>query len=185
MEITLTSHKSILKLEFLLPYLKTAVKYMNLERGSLNYPIALDSFVLNTSDAIPELRIGVDHQINLELNYDASEDEEYKPMLHFCKGRDLTKSSIMSIIWSDIFNVNDLGSDREPKISLPPDGCLYLKSDDYKTCTIDLKTESPTLERFISYSAILSLNMEIDDEQKERLYFILDPLLKVSSNQGG
>lgn len=187
MTIKIASEKSILELEVLISYLKNAVKFMDLEQGSLAYPIALDKFVINNKDAIPEVSIGIDKYISLNLEFNSAEEEAYKPMLHYCKGTDLTKASTLPINWFDIFKFDDSGSGIEAKISIAPDQVIYVKSDDtYTNCTIDLKAEAPYFTRYISYSVILSLEIEIGgDEGKERLYFIFDPLMKVSSNQGG
>ncbi|WP_026752996.1 hypothetical protein [Sediminibacter sp. Hel_I_10] len=185
MKIKIATNMSSLYLEVLGIYLDKAVKHMDLGEGTLSYPIALDKFVVNTADAIPEIIIGTDKYITLTLECSNNEEKNYEPILHYCKGSDLTKASEQLINWSDIFKLANKGSEPDDKITISPDGFLYLKSDETnKNCTIELKSEAPWFERYIGYSAILSLSMEIaEDGRKKRLYFILDPLMKVSSNQ--
>ncbi|MDO6472784.1 hypothetical protein [Maribacter sp. 1_MG-2023] len=186
MKIKIGTEKSSLYLNVLGSYLEKAVKYMDLGEGTLSYPIALDKFVVNTNDAIPEVIIGVDKNIDMILEYSKDEKKDYSPRLHYCKGSDLTKDSESSIGWGEIFELNDRSSRPDAQITISPDGFLYIKSDNtYEKCTIELKSEAPIFERYISYGAVLSLEMEITKEgKKKRLYFILDPLMKVSSNQG-
>ncbi|ALM08816.1 hypothetical protein SB49_14190 [Sediminicola sp. YIK13] len=186
MKIKIGTDKSSLYLDILLAYLVRAIKHMDLGEGTLLYPIPLDKFVVNNADDIPEITIGIDKHIEMTLESSKNEEKHYSPKLHYCKGSDLTKASEQSINWSNIFHISDMGSGPDAKITISPDGFLYVKSDDTnKNCTIDLRSEAPPLERYIGYSAVLSLNMETTkDGHKKRLYFILDPLMKVSSNQG-
>lgn len=186
MKIKIATGEKSLYLNVLGSYLEKAVKHMDLGEGTLSYPISLDKFVVNTTDAIPEIIIGTDKIVELSVERTNKEEINYTPKLHYCKGSDLTKASEHSINWSEIFKLGDNRSGSDAKITISPDGFLYVSSDDtYKKCSIELQSEAPTMERYISYSVVLSLDMEITkDGSKKRLYFILDPFMKVSSNQG-
>jgi hypothetical protein len=165
--------------ELLLTHLEEAVLRTNI---STHTPIALDRFLIRNSafptHVIPTVPPG--NVLKLFLYFDPNdpndtkEKEKYDPKLLYCTGKNLTKSTIQTY-WNDYFitkETNRLDTD------------LRIYPNDENKCSIEVKPAIEHLqELYISYSATISLKMNTGEGVK-KLDFIMDPLVKVSSNQG-
>lgn len=165
--------------EILLDALQEAVLHMNLPK-----PIVLDRFLIRNSafpsHVIPEALEGV--TLKLKLIFNEYEKEKYAPNLEYCTGTNLTKH-MNEINWGKYF---DFEGGEEPlernKIK------IYPKRTSDNECSITVRKNMNNIPPiiYIAYGAKISLKIKEDLEKEDvELPFIMDPLVKVSSNQGG
>ncbi len=174
-------NEQIATYEFLFTSLQEAVLNMNLED-----PIKLDRFLIRNSafptHVIPEARGG--DTLKLKLIFEDYEKEKYAPILKYCTGTNLTKST-NKINWNNYFDFEGVPEPLEnDEIKVYPKKVGELKYESCITVRQDMNN-SPSII-YIAYGAVISLKMEKNEAgEKQEFYFRMDPLVKVSSNQGG
>lgn len=163
--------------DFLLSALEEAVMEMKLAK-----PIALDRFLIRNSafptHVIPEVSDG--DTLKLKFSFNEDETSKYNPKLIKCTGINMTKS-IEDVEWNKYFSM--IGG-PEP---LPGDS-LTVYPNENNECAVKVNSSlDPSLPTiYIAYGASLSLKMkESRGEEGKSITFRMDPLVKVSSNQGG
>lgn len=174
-------NEQIATYEFLFTSLQEAIINMK-----LNDPIQLDQFLIrNTAfptHVIPEARGG--DTLKLKLIFDDYEKEEYAPELKYCVGTNLTKSTNI-INWVNYFDFEDIPEPLENnEIKIFPKKVGELKYECFVTVRQNMDNSPPVI--YIAYGAIISLKMKANEEGEEKEFYLkMDPLVKVSSNQGG
>jgi len=174
-----------------LDYLKEAIQHMDLGEGTSRFPIPFDSFINTTNlDSIPWVGPFNGGSLSMTLHDDTGViSPGYNAQLHYCYGRSLDKdgNSPNKSDWLRYFNFsNQQQIDGEVVVSI--DGSLWVMADpNLNSCSIPwvpVDPSPPTEEMYIKYSAVLSLDL-IDKPTTgttRKYYFVIDPLVKISSN---
>ena len=164
--------------EILFMPLKEAVLNMNLAK-----PISLDRFLIRNSafptHVIPHATDG--DILKLKLIFNEYEKDTYEPKLEYCSGVNFTKM-LNEINWGSYFDLEGVTEPPSDEIRIFP------KSESENECSVKIQPNlDPNLPLiYISYGAEISLKMvEKVGEGAKKILFRIDPLVKVSSNQGG
>ena len=159
--------------------LENAVNTCYLGLGTPYQPIDVDNFVDLNGNQFPD--IPENAKITLKLQPQEN-DYQYRlndPVLVCCKVKNVgrafnDKDDIPKNYWEKIFDCN------HKQIYSAPDGTLYIAPNKDNACIISTKKDIP--DSFVSYSIIFSLIIKHKDGYKRRYYFILDPVVRISSN---
>lgn len=176
-----------IKYEILLGKLLDAISHCYLGLGTPYDPFVIDNFVNIGGNSFSEITEQTKISISLKTTHDEKLDKIEDSKLVCCKVKNVGK----------IFNRNiDLPNYKWNKIFKydkkfmygTPDGVLYV-SPDNGVCVVsnNLDSKKDTGKAYyddISYSILISLKVKNGDEKGKWYYFILDPLVKISSNGG-
>ena len=144
-------------------------------KGSLNDPFPLDNFVKNDLKGLREVNFG--EHIIIELDSGPLNDGD--PKFCYCKIENITKGSknlVTKKDWSQYYHF-EKDSDKE---SVAPNGSLFIKPTNNEINIVTAKPETSGLMNllfiYFSYTLVISFIYK-----KEKYYFTLDPLVKISS----
>lgn len=166
--------------QILLNELHDALEDCYMDLGTPYNPIGIDNFVTIGENAFSALDKKTKVSISLETdkNDDLSRIKDHK--LVCCKvtnvGKKFVKEDgLLSEHWKKIFKPNK-------HMYAAPDGTLYISPNKNGKCVGVTKKNCE--EANVSYSILISLKVKLKGEKPRRFYLLLDPLVKVSSNQG-
>ncbi len=178
MEITLNEKKGKSKISFSVQFrrLGEAIATCNLGIGNVFAPIVIDGFVTINDYDLDTFYGG--ETIRMEFD---SKTVPRDFQVVCCKINNVGKeynSGSLSVLnpWDNIFVKN------EQTLYLP-DGSLCIMPEK-NVCEITVMEGVPSYPdkfNYISYSIIFSLNY-LENDELRKYYFIIDPLLKISSN---
>ncbi|EIJ37081.1 hypothetical protein JoomaDRAFT_0014 [Galbibacter orientalis DSM 19592] len=146
--------------------------------GTSYKPIEIDDFIY-IRNTFPEIKENT--TIELSLKKEARENHlEIKLICVKVVNIGITfnqRKGINNDNWNKIFDCD------QNNVLFSPDGILYVKPDPSEICR--LKTKSPE-NSFLSYSILFSAEIKDPNhnELKKEYFFIIDPLIKVSSGVG-
>ncbi|MDO5978361.1 hypothetical protein [Flavivirga spongiicola] len=160
--------------------LDAAVKACYLGLGTPYQPIPVDNFVDLDGNLFPG--IPAKSKITIKLHSENSNDYLYKlsdPKLVCCKvknvGRKFNDKNLVAInYWKKVFKC------KSKNIFRAPEGTLFISPNREGKCIISTRKKVPNT--FVEYSIMFSLIIEHKDGFKRRYYFILDPVVRISSN---
>ncbi|MEZ4811862.1 MAG: hypothetical protein R2819_16010 [Allomuricauda sp.] len=143
--------------------------------GTPYEPIRIDNFVDLRGFEFPVIQGSTLITISLE----SETKPKKKPQLLCCRvinvGRDFNeKGDFPENHWEAIFKGN------ESNIFGAPDGTLFISTNKKNKCKISTLKKVPDV--FVAYSIIFSLDIKLRKGYKRRYYFILDPVVRISSN---
>uniref|UniRef100_UPI00404A24AA hypothetical protein n=1 Tax=Gelidibacter sp. TaxID=2018083 RepID=UPI00404A24AA len=161
--------------------LENAIENCYTQLGTPYDPIMIDNFVTVGENAFSTIDKETKVSVSLELG--SHEDNSSKIIDHklvCCKAKIVDKKFINSgsiadnKYWEKIFKPNELSYSA-------PDGTLYISPNDEGKCVVS--TVKSDEDRNLSYSILISLKVELGKEDLlgRVFYFILDPLVKISS----
>ena len=158
--------------------LTEAVNHFDLGLGTLSNPINADAFVNINTPEIATFYNG--EEISIEVNTGGGSSVD--PILINCGIRDLTKETDLGAILtnkvlSEVFDIED------EKVQLLSNGSISITPEDNGSqCVIGIKDQAFP-DTYVAYSITFSLLLKNEDGTQSRYYFIVDPLLKISSNR--
>lgn len=160
--------------------LEEAITECYLGLGTPYKPIPIDNFVDLSGNQFPEIPANAKITIKLQSEESDSQFKVNDPQLLCCKavnvGRAFNNSNdIPKDFWKKVFKC------RSKYIYGAPDGTLYISANKNNNCSISTKKKMPNT--FVAYSIIFSICIDHKDGYKRRYYFILDPVLKISSTR--
>lgn len=165
----------------LLPALQEAMTDCYLGIGTPYEPIAIDNFVTIGDYVFPVLE--PNSHITISLVSERGDDNGIlkDASLECCMvknvGKDFTdKDCKLQGYWKKIFSYD------KKLVQNTPDGTLYIAPDRKKKCRIS--TKDVELDDNVSYSILFSMVMKVNKKRQRRFYFVLDPLVKISSGGG-
>ncbi len=82
--------------------------------------------------------------------------------------------------WSEFFKLKRKSGKRLRTIYPAPDGTLYVGPKKNGKCCINTCKKVP--DAILAYSMIFSATVQFDNDNQRSYYFVLDPVIKVSSN---
>lgn len=165
----------------LLPALKKAMAECYLGIGTPYEPIAIDNFVKTGSYAFPVIKPSSDISISLESDTDDNKGLLKGAKLVCCMVKNVGKAFTdknceLNGYWNKIFDYN------KRWVQSSPDGTLYISPNKKKKCIVS--TKDVELDDNLSYSIMFSMVMRDTTKKRRRYYFVLDPLVKISSGAG-
>ncbi|WP_190809543.1 hypothetical protein [Flagellimonas sp. S3867] len=165
----------------LLPALQEAMTECYLGIGTPYEPIAIDNFVTIGNYVFPVLEPDSHITISLEPNSDDDKGMLKDPKLVCCMVKNVGKAFTdknckLQGYWDDIFDY------KKEWVQNTPDGTLYIAPDKKKKCKIS--TKDVQLDDNVSYSIMFSMVLKEKKNKQRRYYFVLDPLVKISSGGG-
>lgn len=159
--------------------IEEAMQLCKMGEGTLNSPITIDDFT-TIRYAFP--KIEADTKVQLALQVDES-SKAYDPKLICVKLMDIGKKfndekAPDGNEWEDIFDC------RSKHIVCTPDGILYISPNTDGNCII--KAKRCKTDSYLRYSILFSALVKEQKENKtpKRVFYIIDPLVKVSSGVG-
>ncbi len=169
-----------IKFPITLKDVEIAIQECYLDLGTPYKPISIDNFVSLGNYEFPAIQANTKISISLVLEDHVEYYKARELSLLCCKAKNVGRSfNSLKIApqdtWKKVFDCN------HPNVHVAPDGTLYVSPDEQGVCSIATQKEVPNV--FISYSIIFSFIVEHKNGYKHRCYFILDPLLQVSSNR--
>ncbi|WP_335965133.1 hypothetical protein [Galbibacter sp. PAP.153] len=158
--------------------IEQVLQYCELGIGTSYKPIEIDDFIY-IRNTFPEIK----ENTTIELSLKKEEKERHLEIKLVCvKVMNIgiafnQKKGIDNENWNTIFDCD------QNNVVFSPDGVLYITPDASEICTV--KTKSPE-NSFLSYSILFSAEMKDhhQSKRKKEYYFIIDPLIKVSSGVG-
>ncbi len=161
--------------------LKQAIRACYLGLGTPYAPIKVDNFVNLDGNQFPE--IPQKAKISIKLYPENEDDCEYKlskPKLVCCKVKNVgrkfnDKDLIAKKHWKKVFKINT------KHIFYAPEGTLYISPNKKGRCSISTRKKIPNI--VVAYSIMFSLIIKHKDGFQRRYYFILDPVVRISSNR--
>lgn len=161
--------------------LSVAVNKCNLSYATLSNPLIADDYVnINTPD-VPTFYSGDELIINVKATDNGTKEVNAK--LVGCSMKNVSKSFNLTPKRTQEL-MKDTFETTPPTIMVLPDGSITIApSVDETTCTITIKD---TIEEdvYIAYTIVFSLLLEDYEHQLKRYYFIIDPVVRISSGQG-
>ncbi len=159
--------------------LEEAIKASYLGLGTPYQPIAVDNFISLGDSQFPA--IPAKAKITAKLCPKNKDDCQYKlsaPQLVCCKVKNVGRvfnntDRIAKNYWKVIFHCDS------KHIFGAPEGTLFIAPNKKGKCSISTTKKFP--ETVVAYSIMFSLIIEHKSNYKRRYYFILDPVVKVSS----
>lgn len=154
--------------------LETTVEECYVNLGTQYQPIRIDNFVTLGEHKFPTISPNTELWVKLVTERGEEDDTFSTAKLVCCKVKNVGKVfnngyiEILENQWNQIF---DLDSKR---LITTPDGFLYVIPDEEGSCTIST-LEKPG-DAFIAYSILFSFSLK-----KRTYYFVLDPVVRVSS----
>ena len=162
--------------------LENAVQACYLNLGTMYKPIAVDNFVTLGGNEFPTIIPNTKLSIGIKTDKGDKECRAMDPQLLCCKVKNVGKSfndgltEIHENHWKNIFDC------KGKHIFAAPDGTLYISPDKDNVCHI--ATQKKVFDAYVSYSILFSLLIEYKEGHQRRYYFLLDPLVQVSSGVG-
>ncbi len=160
-----------------------AVKAGYLGLGTSYEPIHIDNFVFLGDYEFPTIGRDTKISISLEPGKKDKGKEQQGLQLICCKVKNVGKShndapgSILEGHWQEIFDF-----DSENKlITSVPDGALYIAPDHTGKCQITTCKRVP--DSYLAYSMLFCLTVKYGKRNLRTYYFILDPVVEISSNR--
>lgn len=169
------------KFKFLLKELEHAITECYLGMGTPYNPMPVDNFVITKKKDFSEIKEETDISISLDTSADNNLTSINDFKLVCCKVKNVGKK---------FNNQNDLPNDhwkkvftyRDGLIYSAPDGTLYISPDEHGICSIS--TDKNSYEEHVSYSILISLNLDLENGYSQRFYIVIDPLVKITSGGG-
>ena len=151
------------------------INYLYPGKGTLDNPFPIDNFVKNDLKGLSKVNFG--EHIIIEL--DSGPLNEVDPQFCYCKIQNITKGSknlVNKKDWSQYYHF-EKNSDKE---IVAPNGYLFIKP---KNNQINIVTAKPETSRLINLSFVYFAYTLVlyFIYNKERYYFKLDPIAKISS----
>ncbi|WP_375324085.1 hypothetical protein [Flagellimonas sp. GZD32] len=149
--------------------------------GTPYEPIAIDNFVTIGGYVFPALEPNTRIAITLEPDITDHKNILSAPELVCCFVKNVGKSFTdkdckLNGYWKHIFDYDD------EWVQNAPDGTLYIAPNNKGECKI--ATRDKKLDENVSYSIMFSMVMTNAENRERRYYFVLDPLVKISSGGG-
>lgn len=167
------------KFQITLKDLEEAIRECYLDLGTSYKPIPIDNFVSLGKEQFPLIPSNAKISIKLKSKGSGSNLEVNKPQLICCKVKNVGKAfnnrnELPKNYWDKVFKCN------KDHIYSAPDGTLYIAPNKKNVCHISTKKNVPNI--FASYSIIFSMMVQLNEGYLRRFYFILDPVVRISSN---
>lgn len=151
--------------------------------GTPYAPIDADNFIVLEEDKFPVIRART--TINIRIVPSKGGDKDFdlgEPRLVCCKvtnvGRKFNeKNKLATGNWKKVFK------NKQDALSIAPDGTLYVAPNKDGACIIETRKKFP--DTLVAYSVIFSLKITHSDGFERRYYFVLDPVVRISSNPPG
>lgn len=175
---TIITQPELINFSISLPALEKAMDDCYLGIGTPYEPIEIDNFVTIGKFVFPTIEPKSQVSISLDLD---SDDYKYDPQLVCCTVKNVgkvftDKNFEIKDYWKNIFDYD------KKWVQNAPDGTLYISPNTNDKCVISTK-EGP-LDDYVSYSIMFSMVLKDSENHYRRYYFVLDPLVKISSRGG-
>lgn len=155
-----------------------AMNNCNMGLGTLSSPIVADAFIsINTPD-IAHFQNGEEIVIKIVTN----EDDALNPQIVCCTIKNVTKSPNLGATSTQNLISNVFVCDVEG-VQLLADGSICIWPDASGTSSTIAIQDKKFPAVFVAYSIVFSLNLKNTENGYETYYFIVDPLMKISSNR--
>jgi hypothetical protein len=153
--------------------------YMGL--GTPYYPIQVDNFIDLKNQEYATIAPNTD--ITAHLDFKGGNKEIIAMQLVCCKVINIDREHNDGLKgtpgnpWDTIFKL------KNNKETYPaPDGTLYIAPNDDGDCCIATRKKIP--DAILAYSIVFSATVALDNDNCEKsYYFVLDPVVRISSNQ--
>lgn len=170
-----------IKFQILLEELENAITECYLGLGTPYNPMPIDNFVLTKKKNFSEIVEQTDISVSLETEDDVKLNRINDFKLVCCKVKNVGKKfnnqdNLPNDHWRGVFSYED------GLIYSAPDGTLYISPDEKGICSIS--TNKDSYEEHVSYSILISLNIDLENGYSRRFYLIVDPLVKITSGGG-
>lgn len=162
--------------------LKDAIEDCYMALGTPYDPIKIDNFVTISEENSFSL---IDKKTKILISLKADSGDNLSTIIDYslvcCKIKNVGKAflnhnNLLTNSWKEIFKY------KKEHICNAPDGTLYVSPNKNKKCVITVKETD--VENILSYSILISMNIEFEQQKTRRYYLMLDPLVKVSSGIG-
>ncbi|WP_422104450.1 hypothetical protein [Winogradskyella sp.] len=170
-----------IKFSILLEELKDALEHCYLQLGTPYNPIEIDNFVSVGKNAFSL----IDRKTKISISLKTNSDDDLSNIMDYrlvcCKVINVDKAfinenNLLHNFWRRLFKY------KKKHVYSAPDGTLYIAPNKNEKCVIS--TRNSVHEANVSYSILIALKLKFNNEKPRRFYLILDPLVKISSNQG-
>ena len=143
--------------------------------GTPYHPIRVDNFVDLNGFEFPVIQGNTQIAISLESKKKSGMDHQLLCCRVINVGREYNeKCDFPESHWETIFKAN------ESNLFGAPDGTLFISPNKKDQCKIS--TRKKVHDVYVAYSIIFSLDIKLRKGYKRRYYFILDPVVRISSN---
>lgn len=160
-----------------------AVKTGYLGLGTPYDPIRIDNFVILGNHEFPKIRRDTEISIFLKPGKRDKGKAQEGLQLICCKVKNVGKlhndahESTLEGPWQEIFDFDP----NDELIKTVPDGALYIAPNEDEKCQI--KTCKKVPNSYLAYSMLFCLTIRYEKRDSRTYYFILDPVVEISSNR--
>ncbi len=159
--------------------LNEAVNYCNMGVGTLSCPIVADAFInINTPDIVSFFN-GEEIVIKVVTGVD---DDALHPQIICSSIKNVTKNPNLGATSTQDLISNVFVCDVK-EVQLLADGSICIWPDETGTSSTITIKDAYFPDVFVAYSIVFSLNLKNTENSYETYYFIVDPLMKISSNR--
>lgn len=181
----ITSNKNNISFNVQVTRLHEAITKADIGLGTSSYPIVINNFVTINDPNLYSFYPGETISITLIDDIINPEDSRLDLELVSCRllniGQEFNNSkSTLANPWSGVFNLDT------NKIVIAPDGSLSITPEN-NACSITVSEDPNESSKttFVSYSILLKSKVSLSTNTVKVFYFLIDPLIKVTSGGRG